>query len=46
MSSILRIFLDIQCLIYCDLELASKAIPDSILRLHILFNYHEDNSLL
>ena len=46
-SSILKILEeDIQCFVYCDFEQVSEAIPDSIFRLHILCNNHEDNSLL
>lgn len=46
MSSILKILVDIQCLVYCDFEEVGEAIPDSIFRLHILCNNNEDNSLL
>ena len=46
MSSILKILEDIQSLVYCDFEQVSEAIPDSIFRLHILYNNNEDNSLL
>lgn len=46
-SSILKILEeDIQSFVYCDFEQVSEAIPDSIFRLHILCNNHEDNSLL
>ena len=43
MSSILKILVDIQSLVYCDLEQVGEAIPDSIFRLHILCNNHEEN---
>lgn len=46
MNSILKILVDIQCLVYCDFEYVGEAIPNSIFRLHILCNNHEDNSLL
>ena len=46
MSSIWKILVDIQCLVYCDFEEVGEAIPDSIFRLHILCNNNEDNSLL
>lgn len=46
MSSILKILVDIQCLVYCDFEEVGEDIPDSIFRLHILCNNNEDNSLL
>ena len=46
MSSILKILVDIQCLIYCDFEQVGEAIPDAIFRLYILCNNNEDNLLL
>ena len=46
MSSILKILVDIQCLVYCDFELVGEAFPNSIFRLHIFCNHNEENSLL
>ena len=46
MSSILKKLVDIQCRVYCDLEQVGEVFPDSLFRLHILCNNHEDNSLL
>ena len=46
MSSILKILVDIQCLVHYDFEEVGEAIPDSIFRLHILCNNNKDNPLL
>ena len=46
MSSILKILVDIQCLVHYDFEEVGEAIPDSIFRLHILCNNNEYNPLL
>lgn len=35
MSSILKILVDIQCLIYCDLELVGEASPNSIFKMEL-----------
>ena len=35
MSSILKILVDIQCLVYCDLEQVGEALPNSIFKLEL-----------
>ena len=46
MSSILKILVDIQCIVYCNFVEIGEANPYSLFRLHILCNNNEDNSLL
>lgn len=41
MSSILKILVDIQCIVYCDFVEIGEANPYSLFRLHILCNNNE-----
>lgn len=48
MSSILKILVDIQCLVYCDFEEAGEAFPNSILKIELrkgiyIIDFKKDN---
>lgn len=48
MSSILKILVDIQCLVYCDFEEVSEAFPNSILKIELrkgiyIIDFKKDN---
>lgn len=51
MSSILKILVDIQCLVYCDFEQVGEAFPDSILKIELrkgmyIIDFKKDNIIL
>lgn len=48
MSSILKILVDIQCLVYCDFEEVGEAFPNSILKIELrkgiyIIDFKKDN---
>lgn len=48
MSSILKILVDIQCLVYCDFELVGEAFPNSIFKMELrkgmyIIDFRKDN---
>lgn len=48
MSSILKILVDIQCLVYCDFEEVGEAFPNSILKMELrkgiyIIDFKKDN---
>lgn len=51
MSSILKILVDIQCLVYCDFEEVGEAFPNSILKIELrkgiyIIDFKKDNIIL